>query len=80
MKAAFSFDYVRDMDAECVILQMEEAENAENGLCYETADGEATDHKLYADALEKLSELLFFTAEWLTEEAKLILGLQKESG
>ena len=76
MKAAFSFDYVRDMDAECVILQMEEAENAENGLCYETADGEATDHKLYADALEKLSELLFFTAEWLTKEAKLILDVE----
>ena len=76
MKAAFSFDYVRAADAECIIRQMEDAEKAENVLCYETADGEATDHKLYADALKKLSELLFFTAERLTKEAKLILDVE----
>ena len=76
LKAVFSFDYVRAADAECIIRQMEDAENAENALCYETADGEATDHKLYADALKKLSELLFFTAERLTKEAKLILDVE----
>lgn len=76
LKAVFSLHYVRAMDAEQIALLMDDAEEAEDTLFYQEADGGSGETAVYADKLKELSEQLSYMAEKLAAEAELIMFAQ----